>query len=344
MAPRLVAIAARAGVSEATVSRVLNDKPGVADRTREAVVAAVDALGYERPTALRARSLKFVGLIVPELTNPVFPALVQVVESALVSSGFAPVLCSHTAGGVREDVYVDLLLDHGVSGIVFVSGLHADTEAPTDRYRRLVDRGIAMAFINGWIEGVGAAFVSCDDAVAAQLAVGHLHDLGHRRIGLALGPGRFTQIVRRRAGFVAAMRQRGAAVAPELIAESVFSIEGGYAAGEALLDAGATAVVCASDLMALGVVRAVRARGLDVPRDISVVGYDDSLLIPFVDPPLSTVRQPVTDMGLAAVRMLVDEIRDVAVPRTELLFRPELVVRASTGHDQARPSFGAHPG
>lgn len=332
MSSRLASIAARAGVSEATVSRVLNGKPGVSAKARAEVAAAVDVLGYERPAALRARRGGFVGLIVPELTNPVFPALVQSIESALVGSELTPVLCTQTPSGMLEDEYVEMLLDHGVSGIIFVSGMHADTKASTDRYDRLIERGVAAVFVNGWLESVNAAFVSCDDAIAAQLAVRHLHDLGHQRIGLALGPRRYTPVIRRRAGFVAAMRAHTGRTPPaELIAESLFSVEGGYAAGTSLLDAGATAVVCASDLMALGVIRAARARGLDVPRDVSVIGYDDSPLIPFVDPPLSTVRQPIAEIGAAAVQALVDEIRGDAVPRGELLFQPELVVRASTG-------------
>lgn len=332
MSSRLASIAARAGVSEATVSRVLNGKPGVSAKTRDGVAAAIDVLGYERPAALRARKARFVGLIVPELTNPIFPVLVQAVESALVGSGLTPVLCTQTPSGMSEDESVEMLLDHGVSGIIFVSGMHADTKASTDRYDRLVERGVAAVFVNGWLDSINAAFVSCDDAVAAQLAVRHLHDLGHQRIGLALGPRRYTPVIRRRAGFVAAMRRHTGRIPPaELIAESVFSVEGGHAAGTSLLDAGATAVVCASDLMALGVIRAARGRGLDIPRDLSVVGYDDSPLIAFIDPPLTTVRQPIAEIGVAAVQALVDEIRDEAVPRGELLYQPELVVRASTG-------------
>jgi alanine racemase len=329
MTSRLADIAARAGVSQATVSRVLNGKPGVSGHTRDSVLTALDILGYQRPNALRARVARPVGLIVPELTNPVFPALVQYIESALVSSGFSPMLCTQTPGGMPEDDYVDLLLDQGVSGIIFVSGMHADIKASTTRYSRLTERGIATVFVNGYLDGVPAGFVSCDDKVAAQLAVRHLHDLGHRRIGLTLGPRRYTPVIRRRAGFVAEMRDLG--LDSSLIAESVFSVEGGQASGLELLDAGATGIVCGSDLMALGVVRAARSRGLDVPRDLSVVGYDDSSLMAFVDPPLSTVRQPIAEMGAAAVYALVDAIRNVDEPRAELIFRPELVVRGSTG-------------
>lgn len=331
MGSRLADIATRVGVSKATVSRVLNNKPGVAIGTRDAVLAAVDALGYDRPAALRTRKARLVGLVVPELTNPVFPAFVQIIESVLVTRGFTPVLCTLTPDGMSEDDYVEALLDHEVVGIVFVSGTHADSQASVARYHRLIGLRIATVFVNGWVEGIDAPFISCDDAAAARLAVGHLNDLGHRRIGLALGPERYTPIIRRRAGYIAAMNERDLPVEDSLIAESMFTVEGGHATGDALIGRGATAVVCANDLMALGVVRAARSRGLDVPRDISVVGYDDSALIAFVDPPLTTVRQPIAEMAVATVNALLDKIRDIAVPHSELFFRPELVVRSSTG-------------
>src|SRR4029453_16668880 len=162
MRARLTDVARQAGVSEATVSRVLNDRPGVSADTRQAVVTALDVLGYERPereatrhprtgvvTAwdvrgyerperLRKRSAGLVGLIVPELENPIFPAFAQVIESALAQTGYTPVLSTQPPGGVTEDEYVDMLLDRQVSGIIFVSGLHADTTADPERYRKLI--------------------------------------------------------------------------------------------------------------------------------------------------------------------------------------------------------------
>ena len=122
------------------MSRVLNDKPGVSADTRQAVLTALDVLGYERPARLRKRSAGLVGLVVPELDNPIFPAFAQVIESVLAQAGYTPVLCTQTPGGVTEDEYVEMLLDRQVSGIVFVSGLHADTTADPERYRRLVAR------------------------------------------------------------------------------------------------------------------------------------------------------------------------------------------------------------
>jgi LacI family transcriptional regulator, repressor for deo operon, udp, cdd, tsx, nupC, and nupG len=329
---RLADIAIQAGVSEATVSRVLNGRSGVAGTTRQAVLTALDVLGYERPARLKQHSAGLVGLIVPELDNPIFPAFAQVIESALAHHGYTPVLCTQTPGGVHEDDYTAMLFERGVAGIVFVSGLHADTSADPARYVALRQRGLPIVLINGYVAGVDAPFVSNDDVASMDLAVTHLVAQGHRQIGLALGPRRFVPVVRKITGFRAAMRRHLAAEDVEKWVEcSLFGVEGGAAAAMRLLDAGCTAVICGSDLMALGVIRAVRDRGLQVPADVSVVGYDDSPLIAFTDPPLTTIRQSVQAMGSAAVRALLDEISGVNARGAEYVFRPELVVRGSTG-------------
>jgi LacI family transcriptional regulator, repressor for deo operon, udp, cdd, tsx, nupC, and nupG len=328
---RLADIARQAGVSEATVSRVLNDKSGVSPDTRQAVYTALDVLGYERPERLRKRPAGLVGLIVPELDNPIFPAFAQVIESALAQDGFTPVLCTRAYGGTTEDEYVEMLLDRQVSGIIFVSGANADTTADPDRYRKLVARPLPIVLINGYVPGVEAPFVSCDDRVAGGLAVRHVAALGHRRIGLISGPSRYLPVQRKVAGYREAVRSLFGPDQEDLVELSLFGVEGGQAAADRLLDRGVTAILCGSDLMALGAIRAARNRGLAVPRDVSVVGYDDSVLMAFTDPPLTTIQQPVLAMSTAAVRALVDEIRGHVAPHSEYVFRPELVVRGSTG-------------
>ncbi|GAB3143936.1 LacI family DNA-binding transcriptional regulator [Micromonospora sonneratiae] len=347
MRARLSDIAQQAQVSEATVSRVLNDRPGVAPETRQAVLTALDVLGYERPARLRKRSAGLVGLVVPELDNPIFPAFAQTIESTLAQAGYTPVLCTQTPGGVTEDEYVEMLLDRQVSGIVFVSGLHADTTADHERYRTLLARPLPIVMINGYVPGIPAPFVSCDDRESGELAVAHLVALGHRRIGLITGPSRFIPVQRKLAGYTAAMRRLVGiddAELDELTELSLFGVEGGEAAAGRLLDRGVTGLVCGSDLMALGAIRAARHRGLSVPADLSVVGYDDSPLIAFTDPPLTTMRQPVTSMAVAAVRALVDEIHGHGAPHSEYVFRPELVVRGSTAIAPTRPATGAVSG
>jgi LacI family repressor for deo operon, udp, cdd, tsx, nupC, and nupG len=331
---RLADIAAHAGVSEATVSRVLNGKPGVAAATREAVLAAIDVHGYERPVKLRQRSEGLVGLITPELDNPIFPALAQVIAQGLTRQGYTPVLATQTPGGSTEDELTEMLVDRGVTGIIFVSGLHADTTADMTRYDKLRAQGVPYVLLDGFTPDIKAPFISPDDREAMQLAVTHLATLGHTKIGLAVGPGRFVPVQRKIEGFVATMADRFGLGAEEIekdsIRHSLFTLEGGQAAALELLDEGCTAIVCASDMMALGAIRAARSRGLRVPEDVSVVGYDDSQLIAFTDPPLTTVRKPVHAMGQAAVRAILDEIAGTGAPHSEFVFHPELVVRGST--------------
>nr|WP_238335774.1 LacI family DNA-binding transcriptional regulator [Serinicoccus kebangsaanensis] len=332
---RLADLAAYAGVSEATVSRVLNDKPGVAGATRQAVLTAVDVLGYERPSKLRRNSAGLVGLITPELTNPVFPMFAQSIETQMAAAGFTPVLCTQTPGGVHEDEYVQMLLDRGVSAIVFVSGYHADSRAGVERYTSLRDRGLPIALVNGYREGIDATFISHDDQASMRLAVRHLRDLGHTRIGFATGPARYVPVQRRIEGFREAMADlstgEGALDLDELICTTLFSVEGGAAAGRQLIEAGATGIICGSDVMALGVFRAASQLGRSVPGDLSIVGGDDVPFMTFVDPPLTTVRMDVMGMAEAAVTAVLEEIAGEPVDRREYLFDPELILRESTG-------------
>lgn len=328
---RLRDLAQQASVSTATVSRVLNGKPGVSAQARQAVLAALDLLGYERPEKLWRRSAGLIGLVVPELTNPVFPLFAQKIESALSHPGFTPLLCTQSPGGTTEDEYVQVLLDHNVEGIIFVSGLHADTQSSADRYQRLISLGTPIVLVNGYVESLDVPFISADDAGAMGLAVRHLVAQGHREIGLAVGPRRFVPVQRKIDGFTRALADRLEVTdAEDHIAASLFSVEGGVAAATELLTHGHTAIICGSDLMALGAIRAARSMGKRVPEDVSVVGYDDSPLVAFTDPPLTTIRQSVEAMSTAAVSSLLAQIGSSTSPGTELLFSPELVVRDST--------------
>ncbi|WP_371501236.1 LacI family transcriptional regulator [Kitasatospora sp. NBC_00374] len=330
MTRRLAEVAKKVGVSEATVSRVLNEKPGVSEATRAAVLTALDVLGYERPTQLRGERARLVGLVLPELQNPIFPAFAEVVGGALAGQGFTPVLCTQTAGGVSEADYVDLLLEQQVSGVVFFGGLYAQGDAPHEHYDRLAERSLPTVLLNAAIDHLDFPRVSCDDAVAVEQAVGHLKQLGHRRIGLVLGPADHVPSHRKLAAARTAMAKAGLDLPEEHVERALFSLEGGQAATTRLLRRGITGVVCASDPLALGAVRAVRRAGLAVPDDVSVIGYDDSSFMMCTDPPLTTVRQPIEAMGRAAVELLVGEIAGVKVTHDELLFEPELVVRGST--------------
>jgi DNA-binding LacI/PurR family transcriptional regulator len=288
-------------------------------------------LGYERPTQLRGERARLVGLVLPELQNPIFPAVADVVGGALAQHGFTPVLCTRTVGGFTEAAYVELLFDQQVSGVVFAGGLYAQEDAPHGHYAKLAERNLPTVFINAAAPWLDFPTVSCDDAMAAEQAFDHLVSLGHRNVGLLLGPSDHVPSNRKRDGARAAAVRHGLEVPEQLVARAMFSAEGGQAACGELLDAAATAIVCASDPLALGAIGAARRRGLHVPGDVSVVGFDDSAFMKYTDPPLTTVRQPIETMGRAAVERLVSQLDGRHDGPGELLYAPELVVRSSTG-------------
>ncbi|SDH51872.1 DNA-binding transcriptional regulator, LacI/PurR family [Arthrobacter subterraneus] len=329
--PRLEDVARRAGVSVPTVSRVLNGRSGASRETRQAVLTAMDDLGYERPDRLSGRARGQIGIVVPDLVNPIFPAFAGAISALVAPNDYIPALCTLPGGGVTEDEYVSLLLDQGVRGLIFVCAAHADGRAGVERYHRLRARGIPFVLTNGTRTEVDAPSIANDDSMAIQTAVRHLASLGHRKIGFATGPEHFIPSRRKAEGFRAGLKQQlGVSDPAPHTAVTMFSIEGGHSAAVELLDAGHTGIVCASDVMALGAIRAARSRGLRVPEDVSVVGFDDSPLMAFTDPPLTTLRQPVAAMAEAVVQALLTELSGERVSRTEVLFESDLIVRGST--------------
>ena len=331
MKPRLHHVAELAGVSPATVSRVLNGRPGVAEPTRREVLRALSQLGYEPVGRARARHHGIVGLVVPELDNPVFPRLAQAIESRLAAEGRTMLMGTSTPAGMREADYLDALLDQAVAGIVIVSGLAANLSADHRQYEDLVARGVPTVLVNGRAPGIGLAAVSTDHVAAGQQAVRHLAELGHTRIGVAIGPLRYIPSREFLDGYHQGMASAALPLNDTLVSETLYGVEGGHAAGRDLIRLGATAVICASDPIALGVMRAARDSGLEITRDLSVIGFDDAGGNAHTTPPLTSTKQPFEDMAAGIVRLLRQQITEALITDTELRFQPELVVRASTG-------------
>ncbi len=316
-------VAARAQVSEATVSRVVNRRPGVAGRTRDAVEQAMTELGYEP-----ANRGQIVAMITPWLSNPFFAEVAELTEAALAPHGLRGVVCPALPGGVQEREFVTALADHGIAAVVFLSASNTVDNADPETYQVLASRRIPFVGVNGGFDGHEAPVFSSDDALAAEIAVDHLYGLGHRRIGMAAGPRGNRPAERRVRGFLAALDRRGLPDAP--VVRQVYTVEGGQSAAAVLLDQGVTAIVAASDYMALGAIRGARRAGRSVPGDVSVVGYDGTMITEFVDPPLTTVRQPTDRLAKEVARAVVALVTNREVPSGELLFSPELVVRSST--------------
>jgi LacI family transcriptional regulator, repressor for deo operon, udp, cdd, tsx, nupC, and nupG len=325
---RLADIAQHVGVSQATVSRVLNDKPGISQATRDAVLTALDVLGYERPNKLRGERARLVGIVLPEMTNPVFPALAEAMTGALAKRGFSTVLCTRTVDGVSEAEYVRILLDQQVSGVLFCGGLYQEADAEHAHYAALRERSLPTVLVNAAVDGLGLPQVCTDDGHGVEMAYQHLAALGHERIALLLGPADHVPSARKLTAFLPLHSK-------PLIGRAPFAMAEAQVVAGQLLGQGATALICASDITAIGAIRAAHRMGLSVPGDVSIIGYDDSPVMACTDPPLTTVRQPVDAMGHAAVSLLLQQMEGRPARDEELLFEPELVVRNTTGARRA---------
>ncbi|MEO7589390.1 MAG: LacI family DNA-binding transcriptional regulator [Arachnia sp.] len=323
-ATKMSDVAVHAGVSTATVSRVLGGKPGVRQATRDSVLSAMETLGYSRDRQSPARP-GLVAILIPELSNPAFPAFAEEIDTLLFSAGHPNVVLAAGAAGTSEVQHLETLAHLNIAGMVSVSGTPADTLASNEPYRRLISAGVPSVFINGYAQDLEGAFFSCSDAEAVTSSVAHLRSLGHTRIGLAVGQSKYLPTQRKIAAFLSLGFTDGD------IASTIYTAEGGQLAAARLLDSRHTALVCGSDIMALGAIREVRTRGLEVPRDVSIVGFDDSPLMAFTDPGLTTVRQPVRALSEAAVAALLGAMSGAHLEPTEMLFHPDLIIRSSTG-------------
>lgn len=314
-APTIHDVARHAGVSTATVSRALSGRGTVRPDTRDAVVAAATTLDY-RPSGI-ARSLKLrsthtLGLLVTDVANPYFPEIVRAVEDAALERRHALLLCTGAEDPGREAMYLELLAERRVDGIIIASsGLQ-------ERHREwLAHARVPVVLVNCTSAGLALPAILSDNRAGGRMAAEHLLARGHRHLGHVSAPRRYTAAGERLAGIAEAVR---ACPGSDLVVvDGDARVEGAEAATHALLDRHpkTTGVLCYNDLSAIGALRALRARGLHVPRDVSVVGYDDIAAAGWVEPPLTTVTQHTVTMGRWAVERLVDRISHLRDDRAE---------------------------
>lgn len=329
--PTLAQLSAEAGVSVATISRVLNGKPGVAPTLRRRIQGILAESGYVKDSSSNAAPL--VGIVVPDLTNPVFGLFADAIEAQLAIRGYNAVLsCNRTNGDESE--FAEMLLRQNADGLIVIAGTNNFAVHERSDLSDVQQRGLRIVLINGPADGIAAPTLSTDFEHAVDLALRHLTALGHTAVGFAAGPEEsFSSSLQIRAFGELTSR---AQVRGELFISS-YSIEGGALAARTLLDRSVTALICASDAMALGAIRAIRHAGFSVPEDISVIGFDDSPTMPFVAPALTTIRQPIADIAQSAVNALRTLSAGSSTSTTDLHFEGELVIRESTAAPAARP-------
>jgi DNA-binding LacI/PurR family transcriptional regulator len=326
-------VAAHAGVSLATAARVANGGERVKPATRARVERAMRELLYV-PTATQQTVATF-GLLLPELSNPIFPALAQAMENQANEAGYATILCNTAGSAERELSYVQMLLSRRVEGLILISGEATDLRGGHEHYQRLVDKGARLVFVNGAVPTLEAASVGVDERAAGELATQHLLELGHERIGFIAGPKHARPARDKELGVRNGLTTAGI-TKPPATAHAAWGFHGGRTAMAELLRGGRgkppTAVVCASDVMALGALREARERGLAVPGDISIIGFDDIEAAEWSEPPLTTLSQPIPEIAGAAIQALRDLLEMPARALPHYSFRPQLVVRESTAH------------
>jgi LacI family transcriptional regulator len=330
----LLEVARHAGVSPATVSRVMNNSAPVSDNIRSRVVASAEELGYDiTPTRSNQAAVRTVAVIVADLLNPFFPELLRGVDLEARQDGTGLLLYDTGEDRQPEEHMLSMVTNRNLDGVI-VAGSRISTDALMAHCKRF---GIPLVFINRSMQcGGEVACIRVDFEKATYHAARHLLSLGHKRIGYLAGPEATEMSNARRKGLEDALNEDGLDLNQDWMASGFPNVAGGFQAMSALLAMPVghrpTAVQSYNDLMALGALKAIRAHKLRVPEDISVVGFDDIAAAAHANPPLTTVEQPKAYMGSLAMRMLRELMdRRLAMGGGFTLLESRLIVRDTTG-------------
>ena len=323
-------VAERAGVATSTVSHVINGTRNVDPVLAKRVHAAIAELDY-RPNAL-ARSMRrgqthTVGLIIPDIANPFFGELSRALEDATLEAGYSTIICNSDGDEHKESGYLEVLLSKKVDGLVLVGDSRT-----SDSLRHAVEQGPPTIAVDRDVDDLLVSQVMVDNVGGGLIAGRHLLDLGHRDVGVIAGPDGLGTSAKRLQGFSRALAEAGVGTGNGRVFRGDFRAASGRAAINRWLDSGSlpTAVFAVNDLMAIGALSAAHAAGVDVPSELSVVGFDG---IPFgadVSPALTTVTQSTAAIATAAVELLLERMRDREAPPRKAEFSVSLVVRESS--------------
>jgi len=331
-APTVKEVARLAGVSTATVSRVMSEAGGVRKELTRKVRNAARKLGYEpNPAArnLRVRSTRTLGMVFPDIENPFYASVIAGAEEVLQNAGYSLLLANYGEDPAREHLQLSTLRAERVAGILF-----AASNKPSADYRYLLNAGIALVAVSRIPDGLNVDLVTVSNQEGARQAVEHLLRLGHRQIGFVDGPVSLSTTRERRAGYEQALRDAGLPVSRDLITSADFSHQaGGQDAVSELLNAPKkpSAIFVVTNNMALGVLEALQQRGIDVPADMAVVGFGDTPSAALLRSPLTVVAQPAREIGTTGARLLLERLQNLDRPRRSIVLDTQLIVRESCG-------------
>lgn len=326
-------IAAKTNLSVTTVSLVLNNKPSkISQKTRELVLKTAREMNY-RPNQLAVglikKRTKTLGLIVSDIRNDFFSSLAKGIEGECRRNGWTLILCNSNDHHDRDIEYINVLASKSVDGILYCMSIDSDYHNFKQSFDLLNELHIPFVLLDRTYPFPHLASVKMDHTLGGYLAAHHLIELGHRRIACVTGPHYLEDSYYRLDGYRKALNEAGIPFDSSIIFEGCYDAESGESAVSALLNKDFSAVFAFNDMMAFGVCRGLKKHGLSVPADISVVGYDDIFLAEALEVPLTTIKQPVGEMGSVATRKIIATIEDE--PFTEdTLFEPKLIIRNST--------------
>ena len=320
-------IARLAGVSNATVSRVVNNRDaGVGDDTRERIKAIIRENGYRTNVIAKSmitRRTNSIGLIVPDVSNPFFSDIAKSVEATAEAKGYTLFLCNTDNSLERERRYIGVLADRGVDGIILAPasiGTHSPEDQEFAMPAVLIGRPLSARQVGVFVDNAHGSYVVTESLIHA----------GHRRMAFIGGPPSDRDVINRFDGFTKACAENGVEVRASNCYFGEFSVQTGIAHAEKIAATGASACVCANDLIALGLISGLKKLGASVPEDLSVTGFDDILLSEISIPSITTMRQPTNEIGALATSILVDLVEGNPVTPGNRILPTELVVRAST--------------
>ena len=323
-----------AGVSRSTVSRVVNNNPNVSDDVRERVQEVIQTTGYHPNVAARTLASHrswMLGMVTPRsvssfFADPYFPRLAQGIAQACNQYEYTLGLFLVGSKEDEEKIYPRISRKGLLDGILIQAGQIGD-----QLIDRLIDTSLPLVVVGRPFQTENVSFIDIDNNVSAYNAVSHLIRLGCKRIGTIAGLPGSTVSIDRKDGYLKALAERGRSVDESLIVDSDFTEAGGYFAMQQILPAKPDAIFAASDLMAIGAMRAVRDAGLKIPQDIAFIGFDDIPPATQHDPQLTTIRQPIIQFGFNSVEILIDLIENGIEPARRIIMDTELIIRDSCG-------------
>lgn len=332
MAVTIKDIAKKANVSIATVSRVMNKKhEGIRPDTRERILKIIEETNYQPNTIAQSmvtNKTSTIGLIIPDIRNPFFPELVRGVEDYSKKYHYNVFLCNTDGDIQKEKEYLDLLTKKKVDGIIY-----ANTYATLDNEieKLLSKSNIPVVLIDRWEEKSSYSGVFVDNENAGYMATNHLLSLSHKKIGCITGPAYIKNSQDRLNGYKKALKEVGIEVEDKFIQTGNYQIEGGYKAAVTLLNQGeVTAIFALNDLMAFGVYQLANETGVSIPEDLSIVGFDNIKYNNILHPKLTTVKQPIYNMGETSTNMLIEKIENSDKQTQEMIYlKTELIERDS---------------